>query len=120
MNEGERRRHRQMRSRGVSRPVEIVCSRERTRGEVRVRSWSRLNRLARAAKTLAVFLGLALVSVLIPVAHFLLVPGFLVAGLVAAFTVARQRGTVLGGEGGLPRVREARPDLPVCRRMAAD
>jgi len=82
--------------------VEIMCSRVRSVGEVRVQSWSLINRLARAAKKLAVMWGLAIVSVLIPVAHFLLVPGFVVAGFVFAFTAARQRSAVLGGEGTCP------------------
>ena len=82
--------------------MEIACSRVRTVGEVRVQRWTFVNRLARAAKTLGVLWGLAIVSVIVPVAHFLLVPGLLVAGCIVAFTVARQRSTVLGGEGTCP------------------
>jgi hypothetical protein len=91
-----------MMSRGIGRPVEIVCSRARTVGEVRLQSWSPSGRWARAAKTLAVLWGLAIVSVLVPVAHFLLVPGLLVAGPIVAFRIAHERSMVLGGEGLCP------------------
>ncbi|RMH60368.1 MAG: hypothetical protein D6678_05870 [Zetaproteobacteria bacterium] len=41
-------------------------------------------RTMRAAKALGMYWLIALLCVLIPVAHFVLVPGFLVAGVVAA------------------------------------
>ncbi len=39
---------------------------------------------ARGLKTLALFWAIAIVCVLIPIAHFFLVPGFLIGGIVAA------------------------------------
>ena len=39
---------------------------------------------ARGLKTLAMFWGIGLLCVLIPIAHFFLVPGFLIGGIVAA------------------------------------
>jgi hypothetical protein len=128
MNERQRRRHRKMMSRGVGRPVEIISSRERTRGEVRILSLPPSGRFARAGKTLALMWGLAIVSILVPGLHFILVPGFLIAGPVLAFTVVRQRSVVLGGEGTCPacgelvpisRGVEEWPQTDVCMRCQA-
>ena len=53
-----------------------------TAGEATVVHFEGAERMARAGKGLAIAWGAALVSVFIPVAHFLLVPGFFLAGLV--------------------------------------
>ena len=53
-----------------------------TAGEATVVHFDGRERMARAGKGLAMAWGAALVSVFIPVAHFLLVPGFFLAGLV--------------------------------------
>jgi hypothetical protein len=128
MNERERRRHRKMMSRGMGRPVDIVSSRERTRGEVRILSLAPSGRVARAAKMLALMWALAIVSILVPGLHFILVPGFLVAGPVLAFKVARERSVVLGGEGTcpacgqfvqMPRGAEEWPQTDVCLHCQA-
>lgn len=48
-------------------------------------------KLAESARRAAVFTGLALVSVFVPVLHFILVPVFLVVALVAAWKGFRAR-----------------------------
>ncbi len=53
-----------------------------TQGVAQVVTFDRRQRLARAGKGLGVLWGAGLVSVFIPVAHFLLVPGFALAGVV--------------------------------------
>jgi hypothetical protein len=53
-------------------------------GTLYVRKFSTLDRVLRALVALGVLWLLALISVLIPVAHFVLVPGFLLAGPVVA------------------------------------
>ncbi|MCZ6756433.1 MAG: hypothetical protein O7E49_14075 [Gemmatimonadetes bacterium] len=57
-------------------------SENRTSGVTQVVIFDRRARIRRAGKGLAASWGAALVSVFIPVAHFILVPGFAVAGLV--------------------------------------
>jgi hypothetical protein len=57
---------------------------------IRIRSFDRPARLKRAATGLATWWGVAIVCVFIPVAHFLLVPGFLIFGL---FTFAQRMKT---------------------------
>ncbi len=47
--------------------------------------FSSSDRLRRALGVLGVFWGLAAVTILIPLAHFVLVPGFFIAGPIMAF-----------------------------------
>jgi hypothetical protein len=104
-----------MMTRGTGQPVALTAANKRCIGEVRVEHWGNSARLIRAAKSWAVLWGLAVVSILIPVAHFLLVPGFLVAGPINAVLRYRQKSGVLTGEGpcpscGAPFTVEARAD----------
>ena len=57
-------------------------SEQATAGVVDVRSFDRAERLVYASKGLALAWAGALVGFFIPVAHFLLVPGFVIAGVV--------------------------------------
>lgn len=52
-----------------------------TRGTVTIQEFSRDERVRRALLGLATWWGIALLSVLIPVAHFILVPSFLLYGV---------------------------------------
>ena len=56
-----------------------------TRGTVTVTSFDQRARVRRAFKALGTFWACAIGSVFIPVAHFLLVPGFFVFGIVQFF-----------------------------------
>jgi hypothetical protein len=94
-----------MMSHGTAQPVVLIVGNERTTGEVRIERWDPSARLLRAAKRWVVLWGLAVVSVLVPVAHFVLVPALLIAGPIAAFMRWRQRSGVLGGEGMCPACR---------------
>jgi hypothetical protein len=60
-------------------------------------------RLARTAAALGVCWGLALASVFVPVAHFILVPTFAVAGVVVAVLRAREDRRLLEVLGTCPR-----------------
>jgi hypothetical protein len=96
------RRHSQMMSRGTGRAVTLTASEKQTAGEVRVQEWTRGERLRRGGKLWAALWALAVVSVLIPGAHFVLVPGFLLAGPIAGYLRTRQTRGILGGEGVCP------------------
>ena len=76
-------------------------------------------RLRRGAKLWATLWALAALSVLIPGAHFVLVPGFFVAGPIAGWLRTRQTRGVLGGEGACPARRRAGVDCGARRRVAA-
>ena len=60
-------------------------------------------RLARTLAGLGMFWGLALGSVFIPVAHFVLVPTFVVGGIVMAVKRAREDRRLLRVHGACPR-----------------
>jgi hypothetical protein len=60
-------------------------------------------RLARTAAGLGLFWGLALVGLFIPVAHFILVPTFVVAGIAMAVVRAREDKRLLKVRGVCPR-----------------
>ena len=87
-------------------PVWIESLGKRASGAVEVRAWSGRSRLVRGAKVLGACWALALVSLLVPAAHFVLVPVFLLAGPIGALIVGGQRSTVLGGEGACPECGE--------------
>jgi len=73
-------------------------------------------RIHRALKALGICWGLAVASVLVPIAHFVLVPGFVLTG---GWLFGRRMGetaTVLGASGHCPRcdaAREFRADGPL-------
>ena len=67
-----------------------------TEGVAIVQENSRAKRIAEGVKKLAIFWALALVSVFIPLAHFILVPGFLIAGLDAPGRKSRGFGQTAG------------------------
>jgi len=52
--------------------------------EMHLLTFSVQEQKVRAIKTLLLFWAIATVCVLIPIAHFILVPGFLIGGIVAA------------------------------------
>ena len=102
LNDKARRRHAAMMARGEGQPVDLFVIKQRSTGEVRIAKWSMPARLARAAKILLALWAAGAVSVLVPVAHFVLVPAFLIAGPVAAALRLGQASGVLGGEGTCP------------------
>jgi 4-hydroxybenzoate polyprenyltransferase len=74
-----------------------------SRGVVQLRSLGAAERAKRAAKMVGILWGLAVLSVFVPIAHFVLVPGFFLAGLVAAAMVYRTEIVVVGGEASCPK-----------------
>lgn len=62
-------------------------------------------RAARALVVLGACWGLALVAVFIPLAHFLLVPGLFVLGVILATSRAREAWSIVTMQGQCPRCR---------------
>jgi hypothetical protein len=60
-------------------------------------------RVARTAAALGACWGLAIVSLFIPVAHFILVPTFVIAGIAVAVLRMREDTRLLGVRGTCPR-----------------
>lgn len=73
-----------------------------TTAQVRIDVLSPRERARRAALALAAGLGLALIALPIPLVHFLLVPGALVAGIALAALRLRQRETFRSADGCCP------------------
>lgn len=71
-------------------------------GELRVRHFDQGTRTRRALKALAFCWGMACVTVLLPIVHFVLVPGFLIAGPVVAYLRFNQQSMSLGGSSPCP------------------
>ena len=85
-----------------------VFGMERTSGVARVRERDPGERGARALKAAGICLGLAVLSVFIPIAHFILVPSFLLAAVFFALRRLRERASVVRLTGVCPRCREER------------
>lgn len=83
-------------------PVTITAGSKTSAGEVSILTWTKRERTARAVKSLAGVWALAAFSILVPVLHFFLVPGFLLAGPLLATFLYRQHSTVSGGNGTCP------------------
>lgn len=56
-----------------------------TMGQLHITTYTQQERTSRAIKMLVLMWGLALVTLFIPLAHFVLVPGFLIAGPLIAY-----------------------------------
>jgi hypothetical protein len=74
-----------------------------TNATARVRENDPQNRLRRALMAFAAGLGLAVLGVFIPIAHFFLVPGFLLGGLFLGLRRLRERRTLIEVRGTCPR-----------------
>jgi hypothetical protein len=69
---------------------------------IRIRSFDRAGRVRRAVTGWLTWWGVAVVCVFIPVAHFFLVPGFLVVGLVTLVRRLRTSDVVVAAHGSCP------------------
>jgi len=65
-------------------------------------------RTVRALKGGGALFGLALLSIFIPIAHFVLVPGFLIAAVVFALSRMREDASIVALSGTCPRCQEER------------
>ena len=78
-------------------------------GALTVNVYSNAERVKRAAKILGICWGLAVVTLFIPLAHFILVPSFLLAGPIMAYMKYRVVESVEGAQGLLPAVQRPHP-----------
>ncbi|MCC6527592.1 MAG: hypothetical protein IT373_33400 [Polyangiaceae bacterium] len=103
MDDAARARLARLMTRGVGRQVTLVGpDGEHAAGEVRTERYDARARVLRAVRAAVLCLAAAAVSVLIPVAHFVLVPCFVLACPVAAWKAYRPTRMVLGGHGSCP------------------
>src|SRR4051812_43899270 len=84
-------------------PVNIVKNGQVvSKGEVTRTRWSKGDRVFRGARVGAVCFGLAVFSVLVPILHFVLVPGFLLLGVLMFLSFYGQEEGYTGGKGVCP------------------
>lgn len=85
-------------------PVTIRASLEKpsTIGKLEIVTWSSKERMRRAVKMLGICWGIGLFCVIMPIIHFVLVPGMFIAGLALFARLSAQESLVLGGEGPCP------------------
>ena len=80
----------------------------RQEGTARVRTRDAGERTGRAVRAAGVCLGLAALSVLLPIAHFVLVPAFLIAAPILAVRRLRESASIVALTGTCPRCVEPR------------
>ena len=97
---------------GTLTPVKISANGQEADGNVFIQSFSSKERWMRGLKLLGMLWGMALVSIVIPLAHFVLVPGFLIAGIVTALWISSKESIILGGNGTCPSCQKP---LPIVR-----
>jgi hypothetical protein len=94
-----------------------------SQGFVHVRRWSAAEVRLRSLKAFSKYFTAALLSVLVPIAHFFLVPALLLTAFGASWWTGREKSTVLGGTGRCPnchtdfeivRMRESWPLSDIC------
>lgn len=73
-----------------------------TQGIVHIQEWSHSERTKRAVKVwIACWLG-SIVSILIPLVHFISVPALIIAGPIAAYFILNKESVIMGGKGTCP------------------
>jgi len=90
-------------------PVQLhIFGMPRQAGVARVRERDAAERTARALQGAGVCVGLAVVSIFLPIAHFVLVPGFLIAAPIVALRRLREGASIIRLAGMCPRCNEER------------
>ena len=75
----------------------------RTPARVAVVRHTSAARARRALRVLALCWGLGVLAILVPIAHFVLVPGFVLLGIALAVGRLREAATIVGVSGACPR-----------------
>ncbi len=78
-------------------------------GSVEIQQWNKKSRIVRSLIFFFTALILSLVSVLIPLLHFILVPGFLLAAPLGAWITFREESRILGGMSTCPDCNQPLP-----------
>ncbi|QLY27014.1 hypothetical protein [Bdellovibrio sp. KM01] len=79
-----------------------VMDERRTSGELEIKVFNQADKTRTALKKLALWWGLSLISVLLPVVHFVLVPLFFFLGFFFAWKGFKSEGQVLDGRTTCP------------------
>ncbi len=71
-------------------------------GEVQVAHWDKYQRIKKSLKMWGGCWCLSIISILVPILHFFLVPAFFLAGPIVGLIIYKQESLVLGGSGICP------------------
>lgn len=82
--------------------VLIKSNQNQSQGFVEIHNFNTKERLKRALKWFSICFAAALISLFIPLAHFVLVPIFLLSSLIVPFYVYSIESLVIGGKGSCP------------------
>lgn len=85
--------------------VELYSDRDDSKpkpGKVTIREWDAQARMRRAMKFGGLTFLAAVCSVFIPIAHFVLVPGLLIASPIVFYMMMGQKSLITGGSGKCP------------------
>jgi hypothetical protein len=80
-----------------------------TNAEIRVERHAQPDRVKRGLKALFACWGIAVLTVLIPIAHFVLVPAFLALGILLFTKRLREQASIVGLTGTCPRCQATGP-----------
>jgi hypothetical protein len=83
--------------------VRLFSGTDAADGIVFIRSFTQGQMRLRGLRVLTIFWAIAAVTIFIPILHFILVPGFLIGGIVASAAARRQKSIVAGGKGSCPK-----------------
>ena len=88
----------------ITRDIHLKSQKQQhiTQAKMLVQVYSEKEQKIRAIKTMLIFWLVAAVCVLIPVAHFLLVPGFFIVGIIKAIKLWHKAEDGLSAEGECP------------------
>ena len=107
-NEENEKKHQLMMQQGTGVPVKIYSDYDNQTaiGTIRVLVWSQRERFFRALKYGGLCWIVAVACVVVPILHFVLVPGFLLLGPVVFYNIYARESVVLGGEGTCPKYKK--------------
>jgi hypothetical protein len=77
-----------------------------TSGTVEIVTWTAKERSRRALKMLGICWGIGLFCVIMPIIHFVAVPGMFIAGIVMFSRLSGQESLLLGGSGTCPECKK--------------
>ena len=83
--------------------VLIKSNQNQSQGFVEIQYFNTKERLKRALKWFSICFAAALISLFIPLAHFVLVPTFLLSSFIVPFYIYSIESLVIGGKGSCPK-----------------
>ncbi len=84
-------------------PVILKADSNQSLGFVQIKHFDSQERITRALKAFVACWAAAFLSIFIPLAHFILVPAFFLAGLIFPYFIYKKESFIIGGQGSCPK-----------------